>query len=105
MRDYPYELSLMTVEPVGINYAPMLPAGRSIASAQAWLKNELGVGTAIAGANIATTSTTVTVTVGPFTSAEKYTLSVIATCDGSTPVPKLPFSVLLEVLVDDDGTP
>lgn len=109
---YPYPLSTMSVEPIGINCAPNLPAGASAASAQAWLIDPYGNVTAVPGGNISVASPTqVVVTVGPFPYSAgppqslgvgDYRLNVLVAVTPGSPQPELPMVVTFSVAYDDD---
>jgi hypothetical protein len=104
-----YQLSLKAIEPIGVSFLKFLPAGRTIASVEAWLiapkadGSPGGTATAVAGANIAIASPETTITVGPFSAIGSWALNILATCNGAAPVPKPPLRIEFTVGWDDDG--
>lgn len=96
---YPYDLGLLSIEPVGISFEDMLPTGRTLASATATLVDPTGVSTAIAANQIVTATPNTTITIGPFAAVGSYQLKVVGICSGSSPpdVPKLELDINIEV--------
>jgi hypothetical protein len=106
VQSYPYALANQSVEPVGCSFVDMLPAGRTLASVNAWLIDPDGIlETTIAANQIQVSSPLVTVTIGPFAKQGTYKLHVEGVCSGSAPpaIPKLHLEIEIQVRWDADG--
>lgn len=102
---YPYPLSTMSVEPMGIEFSQRCPPGQTVASAQAWLIDPAGNSTPVSSGDISyPTSTKVAVVVGSFTLPPGYSvpapyrLNVLALTTGGA---ELPFAITFNVEYND----